>query len=113
MAEISKWPYDDSHSVRIATVIALVYLPANLVMVRPKLICNTCEADVAQAFFSTIFAHFSFPESSISSPGSRGSVKVYGQVWVALVSIVVLIACTGSIFWLWDRQKRRVTAMSS
>lgn len=33
MVEISQWTYNDSRAVRIATVIALIYVPANLVLV--------------------------------------------------------------------------------
>ena len=36
MAEIAQCTYNDSRMMRIATVIALVYLPANLVLVSPE-----------------------------------------------------------------------------
>lgn len=33
MAEVAQYAYNDSRTVRIATVIAMIYLPASLVMV--------------------------------------------------------------------------------
>ncbi|KAK3374188.1 hypothetical protein B0T24DRAFT_625880 [Lasiosphaeria ovina] len=42
MNDIAKQTYKDSRAVRIATVIALIYLPANLVTVRPPMTAAPC-----------------------------------------------------------------------
>jgi hypothetical protein len=38
IAEIARWTAEDSRNVRVATIIALIYLPASLVMVSTQLI---------------------------------------------------------------------------
>ena len=47
MAEIAKWTHRDSRSVRMATIIALIYLPANLVLVSYEIFfsCLTINAE--------------------------------------------------------------------
>ena len=54
MSDMAKRTYDDSRSMRIATVIALLYVPASLVLVRKTLIMmvarkkNTYDRAVAE-----------------------------------------------------------------
>lgn len=36
MSQVAKWTYQDSRTMRIATLIAMVYLPVNLVLVRQR-----------------------------------------------------------------------------
>ncbi|KIW71206.1 hypothetical protein, variant 1 [Phialophora macrospora] len=89
MAEISKWTYTDSRTVRIATVIALIYLPANLVL----------------AFFSTVFVEYG--ASTRTPVDRRGHLFVHSQLWIAILSIFFLILGTFATFWVWDRPQKR------
>lgn len=132
MSEVAIWTYNDSRTTRIATVIALVYLPASLVLVSdPRLLSffiscfclllkNTSSSQFCpkgrdkclsltyrQSFFSTIFVELG--ESSTEA-GSRGSkeVLVSSQLWIAITSMLVLVFATFVAFWIWKLPLRRM-----
>ncbi|OCK78362.1 hypothetical protein K432DRAFT_427331 [Lepidopterella palustris CBS 459.81] len=76
----------DSRSMRVATTIALMYLPANLVF----------------AFFSTNLIEF----DQISR-----SLKIRTQVWIAVLITLALAVVTMIAARLWDRQGRSLRVM--
>jgi len=69
----------DSRTTRIATLIAIIYLPASLVL----------------SFFSTVFVHY--------EEGDGASMLIHREVWVAIVSMVALGVGTLCVFGAWHR----------
>lgn len=51
-------------------------------------------------------------QQSAVSKGDGAQLVIYGHIWVAIVSMVVLNFITGGWFWFWDR-KTRAGATSS
>ncbi|PCH07913.1 Hypothetical protein PENO1_009160 [Penicillium occitanis (nom. inval.)] len=70
----------DSKTTRIATMIAMFYLPASLVL----------------SFFSTGFVEF--------DSGGQSGLSVNGHIWIPFVSIVALGLTTLFGFWVWHRR---------
>src|SRR4051794_27575381 len=77
---------------------------------------HTFPAKLFQTFFSTGFVEFN---SKTNASGIDGTVTaetdgllIHTQIWVAVVSIVVLVLGTGSRFWLWDPRKRNIQTSS-
>ncbi|KAK6337401.1 hypothetical protein TWF730_002802 [Orbilia blumenaviensis] len=91
VAEIARHTYADSRIMRIATVIALIYLPASLVM----------------AFFSTVFVEIrrdsNDPDPSDTST-QKHRVFISNTIWIAFASIVALIFITVGIFIFWQKK---------
>ncbi|KAF3281128.1 hypothetical protein TWF970_002300 [Orbilia oligospora] len=92
MADIARQTYADSRTMRIATVIALIYLPASLVM----------------AFFSTIFVDIPKEDSNDLNPADTSGPKnwlfISDKIWIEFVSIIVLVTATAGIFLLWQKK---------
>lgn len=98
----------DSRTTRIATLIAVFYLPASLVLVsfpkvgmRPRVDDDSAVLqlpDGGQSFFSTGFVEF-------RSEGNSG-LSIHKQVWIAFVFIAVLGITTLFGFWAWHRLGR-------
>ncbi|KAF3198563.1 hypothetical protein TWF106_004554 [Orbilia oligospora] len=92
MADIARQTYADSRTMRIATVIALIYLPASLVM----------------AFFSTIFVDIPKEDSNDLSPADtsrpENGLFISDKIWIEFVSIIVLVTATAGIFLLWQKK---------
>ncbi|KAF2259194.1 hypothetical protein CC78DRAFT_82270 [Lojkania enalia] len=82
VADIAQWTYNDSRTMRIATVIAMFYLPASLVF----------------ALFSTCF---------VELHGSGTGLLVHKEIWIAMLSILVLIGGNSIFLWLWNRRGRK------
>ncbi|KAJ6439091.1 reverse transcriptase [Purpureocillium lavendulum] len=92
MAEIGQRTCTDSRTMRIATIIALIYLPANLVL----------------TFFSTVFVDIQSPAgASTGTSNSTGQdgpqLRIYEQIWILFISMITLSVGTGSWFWIWNR----------
>lgn len=86
----------DSRTMRIATVVAIVYLPANLVM----------------SFFSTSLVEFANPgQLPVSNLG--GHMVISSHVWVVFLSSIVLAVATMAIITLWDRRGRSFDELAS
>ncbi|KAF2650289.1 hypothetical protein K491DRAFT_720887 [Lophiostoma macrostomum CBS 122681] len=82
--------YQDSHMVRIVTVITLFYLPANLVM----------------SFFSTTLVWFDNDDER-GQTGSKVSVlRVHREMWIAVLTTVLLATGTILISSWWERRAR-------
>ncbi|KAI1284234.1 hypothetical protein F5Y07DRAFT_349137 [Xylaria sp. FL0933] len=82
MVSISNKMYHDSRTMRIATVVAMLYLPANVVL----------------SFFSTSFVWL----DGEADP----TLRVQHESWVAVVAIIILAASTFGAAWWWDCRGR-------
>ncbi|OAL50982.1 hypothetical protein IQ07DRAFT_679312 [Pyrenochaeta sp. DS3sAY3a] len=82
--------YRDSRTMRIATVVAMLYLPANLVM----------------SFFSTGLVNF-YTSEGTATADSAIKMRIYGQVWIVVVTSLVLAATTMTTVAVWDHRGRR------
>ncbi|RSL59343.1 hypothetical protein CEP54_007270 [Fusarium duplospermum] len=92
MVSIADKTYQDSRTTRIMTVIALIYLPANLVL----------------SFFSTTLVWFD-PKSEIGYHSeNKFAMRVHPEIWVAVVTTVILATCTLSVSWWWQRREKRI-----
>ncbi|KAI0193438.1 hypothetical protein F4808DRAFT_358368 [Astrocystis sublimbata] len=80
MAVLAEKTFHDSRTVRIATVIAMFYLPANLVI----------------SFFSTTLIWF-------DNSGQTFSLRIHQEVWIAVLTTLVLIVGTKMLSWWWER----------
>jgi len=76
----------DSRTMRIATIVAIVYLPANLVT----------------SFFTTNFVDFN-SAGPASASISNGSIKINSHVWIAVLSSLCLAIVTMATITIWDR----------
>ncbi|OCK76318.1 hypothetical protein K432DRAFT_428802 [Lepidopterella palustris CBS 459.81] len=90
LATMTEETQKDSRTMRIATVIAMVYLPANLVM----------------SFFSTGLVSFHSNEQA-STTSSGVNMKIHSQVWIAIFTSLLLAAATMAAVTIWDRLGRR------
>jgi hypothetical protein len=89
MLKIAQWTQDDSRTMRIATIIALLYLPANLIL----------------SFFSTTFVGFrgaKLPQDQLDE-----ILIVHSQAWIAGALILVAVFGTTVWFWVWDRRSTK------
>jgi hypothetical protein len=115
MSELTTWMYIDSRATRIATIIAMIYLPANIVLVSPvpgfSPVRKYCQAGVSlltcsQAFFSSVFVEIVRPPGHSLDRGS-GDLVVHQQLWMGVVSTLVLVGATFATFWVWKRPEGR------
>ena len=74
----------DSRVMRIATVIAMVYLPANLVL----------------SFFSTSLVEL---RTTTQAESTSARIMVFDQVWVAVVSSFLLVIFNIAALIVWNR----------
>ncbi|KAI1321916.1 hypothetical protein F5Y16DRAFT_63153 [Xylariaceae sp. FL0255] len=91
MAALTEKAQRDSRITRIATLVAMVYLPANLIM----------------SFFSTQLVWYQTNDSK----NENSSLKVHSDVWIIVVGTLLLTACTFVACWWWDRKEKRSSAM--
>ncbi|KAI1116751.1 hypothetical protein F5Y14DRAFT_439594 [Nemania sp. NC0429] len=84
MAAIAEKTFHDSRTVRIATVIAMFYLPANLVT----------------SFFSTTLIWF-------DNSGQNFALKIRPEAWIAVVTTLVLVGGTKFLSWWWEQSERK------
>ncbi|ETS86983.1 hypothetical protein PFICI_00811 [Pestalotiopsis fici W106-1] len=83
----------DSRTMRIATLIAMVYLPANLVM----------------AFFSTVFVWFDSAGDGEEEESQASHLQVHSSIWISVVTILVLTTCTLTASMWWERKEKART----
>ncbi|RSL90267.1 hypothetical protein CEP52_014631 [Fusarium oligoseptatum] len=74
MVSITDKTYQDSRTTRIMTVIALIYLPANLVL----------------SFFSTTLVWFDPKSETGYHSENKSAMRVHPEIWVAVVTTVIL-----------------------
>ncbi|KAF1847232.1 uncharacterized protein K460DRAFT_352398 [Cucurbitaria berberidis CBS 394.84] len=86
LSSISESMGKDSRTMKIATVVAMFYLPANLVM----------------AFFSTEFVKFE-TTSNVKARTVGVSMTIHSQVWIAFVATFVLAVFTVLLLFVWNR----------
>ncbi|KAK2603129.1 hypothetical protein N8I77_009609 [Diaporthe amygdali] len=91
MAVLADLTYKDSRTMRIATVIAMFYLPANLVM----------------SFFSSTLVWFGTTTDAAENQGSK--LQIRSEVWMATVAAIVLAAATIGWSWWWNFKEQRTT----
>ncbi|KAI8630293.1 hypothetical protein F5Y19DRAFT_429563 [Xylariaceae sp. FL1651] len=86
MAVLADLTYKDSRSMRIATAIAMFYLPVNLVL----------------SFFSTTLVWYGASENGASK------IQVRSEVWIASVAAILLAIATmcWSQWWNWREQRK-------
>ncbi|KAI1168438.1 hypothetical protein F5B18DRAFT_598367 [Nemania serpens] len=84
MAALADKTFQDSRTVRIATVIAMFYLPANLVT----------------SFFSTTLIWF-------DNSGQNFTLRIRPEAWVAVLTTLVLVVGTKLISWWWEQTERK------
>ncbi|OTB07423.1 hypothetical protein M426DRAFT_8796 [Hypoxylon sp. CI-4A] len=77
----------DSRVMRIAAVIAMVYLPANLVM----------------SFFSTVLVEYK--NASGGSGAYSSTLYVHRETWIAVLSTSILAILTFISSWCWMRRE--------
>ncbi|KAI0383443.1 hypothetical protein F5Y04DRAFT_278620 [Hypomontagnella monticulosa] len=95
MAVLADLTFKDSRSMRIATAIALFYLPVNLVM----------------SFFSSTLVWYGTPVDVAEN--YRSSIQIRSEVWIASVAAVVLAIGTVCWFWWWNWRGRREPARNA
>ncbi|KAI1460048.1 hypothetical protein F4805DRAFT_13777 [Annulohypoxylon moriforme] len=89
MATLADLTYKDSRSMRIATAIAMLYLPVNLVM----------------SFFSSTLVWY---ETAVDGAENNAStVRVRKEVWIAIVAAIVLAIGTVCWSWWWNWKEQR------
>ncbi|KAI2626054.1 hypothetical protein GGS26DRAFT_563097 [Hypomontagnella submonticulosa] len=89
MAVLADLTFKDSRSMRIATAIAMFYLPVNLVM----------------SFFSTTLVWYG---TAVDAAENRtSSIRIRSEVWIAVVAAVVLAIGTVCWSWWWNWRDRR------
>ncbi|XXH05661.1 hypothetical protein Hte_012096 [Hypoxylon texense] len=90
MAVLADLTYKDSRSMRIATAIALIYLPVNLVM----------------SFFSSTLVWYGTAVDVAENDSS--SIQIRNEVWIASVASITLAIGTvcWSWWWNWREQKK-------
>ncbi|KAI9775958.1 MAG: hypothetical protein M1839_000657 [Geoglossum umbratile] len=76
----------DSRTMRIATVVAMFYLPANIVM----------------SFFSTGLVEF-YPRAKTTGISAKVDMIVHNQVWIAIFFSLLLAIVTVALLVIWDR----------
>ncbi|KAI1806718.1 hypothetical protein F4811DRAFT_122101 [Daldinia bambusicola] len=91
MALLADKTYHDSRTTRIATVIAMFYLPANLVL----------------SFFSTTLVWFDGDDTGKGSDEAGFSLRVHQETWLAVLITAVFVAVTKMASWWWDRKERK------
>ena len=91
MAWLAGKTYQDSRVTRIATVIAMFYLPANLVT----------------SFFSTTLVWFDSDRGGESSSEHGSVLRIHRETWIAVLATLILVACTTLTSWWWDRRERK------
>ncbi|KAI1742959.1 hypothetical protein F4680DRAFT_388269 [Xylaria scruposa] len=84
MAALANKTFQDSRTVRIATVIAMFYLPANLVT----------------SFFSTTLIWF-------DNSGQNFTLRIRQEVWIAVLTTLVLVVVTKLLSWWWERHEKK------
>ncbi|KAI3322012.1 hypothetical protein HD806DRAFT_545264 [Xylariaceae sp. AK1471] len=84
MAVLADKTSQDSRTMRIATVIAMFYLPANLVT----------------SFFSTTLIWFENTEKR------NLTLRIRSETWIAVLTTLVLVAGTKFLSWWWERRER-------
>ncbi|KAH8598396.1 hypothetical protein B0O99DRAFT_738672 [Bisporella sp. PMI_857] len=77
----------DSRTMRIVTIVALCYLPANLVV----------------SFFSTTLVWFESESEAVQS-SSKYVLRVHQEIWIAALTTLILTATT---FFVWSWRERR------
>ncbi|KAI0549993.1 hypothetical protein F4679DRAFT_544427 [Xylaria curta] len=83
MATLADKTFQDSRTVRIATVIAMFYLPANLVT----------------SFFSTTLVWF-------DSSGQNFTLRIRQEAWIVVLATLLLAGGTKFLSWWWERAER-------
>ncbi|KAI1255335.1 hypothetical protein MGN70_003400 [Eutypa lata] len=96
MATLADKTYQDSRTMRIATLVAMFYLPANLVM----------------SFFSTILVWYESADgvSSGDIGGSseyNASLRIHREMWIAVLTTFILTTCTLAVSWWWERREKQ------
>ncbi|KAI1179907.1 hypothetical protein F4777DRAFT_404066 [Nemania sp. FL0916] len=81
MAVLADLTHKDSRAMRIATAIAMFYLPANLVV----------------GFFSSTLVWYGTAVEVVENHSS--SIQIRGEVWIA--SIAVFVLAMGTVGWSW------------
>ncbi|KAI1123893.1 hypothetical protein F5Y10DRAFT_285562 [Nemania abortiva] len=96
MALLSDKTYRDSRTMRIATVVAMFYLPANLVI----------------SFFSSVLVWFENKRGEGGADSEGQALRVHSQTWLAVVISIALSALTVLASFWWDRRERRISVES-
>ena len=119
MVVLAKRTAQDSRTMRIATVVAMLYLPANLVMVSLvpplstksqldqtilKLIPYSLLVD--KSFFSSNLVEFNKTSSSGQEDARSTGIFVHRQIWIATLTILVLTSLTLLLALYYDRKER-------
>ncbi|KAI1074716.1 hypothetical protein F5B20DRAFT_562757 [Whalleya microplaca] len=94
MTTIANKTYQDSRTTRIATVIAMFYLPANLVI----------------SFFSTTLVWFDGNSNGEESNELHSILRVHQETWIAVVLTLFLAACTMFLSWWWNRREKSLAS---
>ncbi|KAI0903224.1 hypothetical protein F4823DRAFT_619500 [Ustulina deusta] len=95
MAVLADLTYKDSRSTRIATAIAMFYLPVNLVL----------------SFFSTTLVWYGTTVEVAESDNSR--IHVRSEAWIASVAAVLLAVGTICWSWWWNWREQRKPGINS
>ncbi|KAI8628747.1 hypothetical protein F5Y19DRAFT_476291 [Xylariaceae sp. FL1651] len=90
MAALANKTFQDSRTVKIATVIAMFYLPANLVT----------------SFFSTTFVWF-------DNSGHDFTLRIRQEAWIAGLTTLVLVVGTKFLSWWWERNEKKKQYINS
>ncbi|KAI1125641.1 hypothetical protein F5Y10DRAFT_246502 [Nemania abortiva] len=93
MAFLASRTHQDSRTMRIATVIAMFYLPANLVA----------------SFFSTTLVWFE--NSGGQGTGQSFALRVHRETWIAVLATLFLVACTTFTSWWWERKEKKLLGL--
>ncbi|KAI0442352.1 hypothetical protein F4803DRAFT_551227 [Xylaria telfairii] len=95
MAVLANLAFKDSRSMRIATAIAMFYLPVNVVF----------------SFFSTTLVWYGTTVEAAETGNSR--IQVRSEVWIASVAAVLLAIGTIGWWWWWNSREERKLGKSA
>ncbi|KAI1178094.1 hypothetical protein F4777DRAFT_142287 [Nemania sp. FL0916] len=91
MALLAEKTHDDSRIMRIATLVAMLYLPANLVV----------------SFFSTEMVWYETAGAAGNSSDGSASLRVHREAWILVVATLFLTMGTFAASWWWERREKR------
>jgi len=98
--KIVKLTYKDSRAMRVAAVIGLFYLPANLVLT----LFSTSFIEILDPASNATAGTPSINNAASAASGEEGRLVVHRQIWLFFPCTIALIVVTWLWFFFWARR---------